>query len=158
MAITPINIDQSIDACHHWLSIQHNKNWLLFFDNADDVQLNLGEFFPVCSFGNILITTRNPQLKSHADMGADAKVADMNPHDAKCLLMQTSWTEKSDENERLAALIVKVNCIYYSFTVIFKLIVGIESPLFCIGHLSGRCLYSSLLFTQTVFGTLSRSS
>jgi hypothetical protein len=110
-AITPINVEQSVDACKHWLATKHNKNWLLFFDNADDVQLNLGKFFPKCRFGNILITTRNPQLSIHADEGADAKIADMNPKDAKCLLMQMSRAEKTDENEKLAAIIVKVYLI-----------------------------------------------
>src|SRR5437879_1880176 len=62
IAITPINIEQSITACQHWLASQHGQNWLLFFDNADDVQLNLATFFPNCRFGNILVTTCNPQL------------------------------------------------------------------------------------------------
>jgi len=72
------------------------------------VQLNLGKFFPKCRFGNILVTTRNPQLSLYAKEDADAKIADMDPEDAKCLLMRVSWAEKRDENEELAALIVKV--------------------------------------------------
>jgi hypothetical protein len=107
-AITPTNIEQSVDACKHWLAIKHKQNWLLFFDNADDVQLNLATFFPKCRFGNILITTRNPQLSIYADQGADAKVADMDPEDAKCLLMQISRAENTNENKKLAASIVKV--------------------------------------------------
>jgi len=108
VAITPTNMKQSVDACKHWLATQRTQNWLLFFDNADDVQLNLAMFFPKCRFGNILITTRNPQLRMHANQGAGAKVADMNPEDAKCLLMQISWATKTDENEKLAETIVKV--------------------------------------------------
>ena len=84
------------------------------FDNADDVQLNIAKFFPKCRFGNILITTRNPQLSIHADQGADIKIADMNPEDAECLLMQTSRAEKTDENRKLAAIIVKVPLIIMS--------------------------------------------
>ena len=83
VAIIPTNFDQSVDACKHWLATKHNQNWLLFFDNADNVQLNLARYFPKCRFGNILITTRNPQLSIHADQGADAKVANMNPEDAR---------------------------------------------------------------------------
>jgi len=108
VAITPTYVEQSVDACKHWLATKHSQNWLLFFDNADDVQLNLAKFFPKCKSGNILITTRNPQLSIHADQGADAKVADMNPEDAKCLLMQMSRAEKTDKNKKLAAIIVKV--------------------------------------------------
>jgi hypothetical protein len=74
--------------------------------------LNLAKFFPKCRFGNILITTRNPQLSIYADQGADARVADMNPDDAKNLLIQMSRAEKTDENEKLAAIIVKVIYFY----------------------------------------------
>ena len=116
-AITPTNVEQSVDACKHWLATKHKKNWLLFFDNADDVQLNLAKFFPKCRFGNILITTRNPQLSIHADQGADAKVADMDSEDAKCLLMQISRAEKTDKNEKLAAIIVKVLLIIISYNI-----------------------------------------
>jgi len=70
--------------------------------------LNLGTFFPKCRFGNILITTRNPQLSIYADQGADAKVANMDSEDAKYLLMQLSRAENTDENKKLAANIVKV--------------------------------------------------
>jgi len=71
------------------------------------VQVNLGIFFPKCRFGNILVTTRNPQLRCYAEEDGGAKVADMGPEDAKCLLMKVSQAEKRSENEKLAALIVK---------------------------------------------------
>jgi len=119
-AITPTNGEQSVDASKHWLATEHSQNWLLFFDNADDVQLNLATYFPKCKFGNILITTRNPQLSIHADQGADAKVADMNPEDAKSLLMQMCRAEKTDENEKLAAIIVKVLLIMMSCNICFQ--------------------------------------
>ena len=113
MAITPSNVKQSVNACKQWLANQHKQNWLLFFDNADDVQLNLARFFPDCRFGNILVTTRNPQLSIHTKGDSNAKVADMNPEDAKCLLMQLSQAKENDENEELAALIVKVTFFLY---------------------------------------------
>jgi hypothetical protein len=97
-----------VDACLHWLASQHGQNWLLFFDNADNVQLDLAAFFPACRFGNILITTRNPHLSIHADVDGDAKVTGMDPEDAKYLLLLISRSEKTDENEKLAELIVKV--------------------------------------------------
>src|SRR6266567_3943995 len=105
ISICSANIEQSVAACHQWLAGQHGQNWLLFFDNADDVQLNLAIFFPKCRLGNILVTTRNPQLSIYAGEDGDAKVADMSPEDAKCLLMQVSRADKRDENKRLAALI-----------------------------------------------------
>ena len=108
MAISPTNVEPSVAACHQWLKTQHERNWLMLFDNADDVQLNLVTFFPDCRFGNILVTTRNPHLSIHAGENADAKVANMDPEDAKSLLMQISRAVKNDENEKFAGLIVKV--------------------------------------------------
>jgi len=121
------------------------------------VQLNIGTFFPKCRFANILVTTRNPQLTIYAEKDADAKIADMDPDNAKCLLINVSRAEKTDENEKLAAQIVKVPFIKISLIIIFILIMSIEFALFCIGHLSSWCLYSSLLFTQKVSRALSRA-
>src|SRR5215471_13556263 len=42
----------------NWVSTQHNE-WLLLFNGADDAKLNLREYLPLSSHGNILITTRN---------------------------------------------------------------------------------------------------
>ncbi len=83
------------------------------------------------------MTTRNPQLSIHAEEDAVAKVADMSPEDAKQLLMQMSRAEKNDENETLAALIVKVMFKFCFILIItFNLIEDLETTLFCIGHLS----------------------
>ncbi|KAF8961390.1 acyl transferase/acyl hydrolase/lysophospholipase [Flammula alnicola] len=107
-ALTPGNVEQSVDASLRWLASQHTGNWLLLFDNADDVKLNLRKFFPSCETGNILVTTRNPELCIHAaGKDAVARVAGMNHEDAKCLLLQLSQEEQSDENKKLAELIVE---------------------------------------------------
>src|SRR6266699_4873653 len=113
IAIHPTNIEQAVAGCQQWLASQHGQNWLLFFDNADDVQLNLAMFFPDCRFGNILVTTRNPQLSIYAGENADAKIADMDSEDAKCLLMHISCAENRSNNEQLAALIVKVFFFFF---------------------------------------------
>src|SRR6266567_566292 len=44
----------------------------------------------------------------NADENANAKVADMDSEDAKYLLMHISHAENRSDNEKLAALIVKV--------------------------------------------------
>ena len=108
MTITPVYIEESVDACLHWLASQHGQNWLLFFDNADDVQVDLAAYFPPCRFGNILVTTHNPHLSIYVGENGDAKVTGMDPEDAKYLLLSMSQSEKKDENEKLSELIVKV--------------------------------------------------
>ncbi|KAG6879103.1 hypothetical protein C0992_005186, partial [Termitomyces sp. T32_za158] len=47
------------------------QEWLLVFDNADDIMLNLQPFFPPCQHGNIIITTRNKECISHAPQHND---------------------------------------------------------------------------------------
>ena len=113
MTITPLYIEESVNACLCWLASQPGQNWLLFFDNADDVQLDLAAYFPPCRFGNILVTTRNPHLSIHAGEGGDTKVTSMDAEDAKYLLLSMSRSEKSDENEKLAELIIKVFFMVY---------------------------------------------
>ena len=115
MAITPTHVEGSVDGCLCWLASQHGQNWLLFFDNADDVQLDLAAFFPACRFGNILVTTRNPHLSIHSGEDGDTRVAGMDPEDAKYLLLSMSRSEKKEENEKLAEFIVKVPFMIFCF-------------------------------------------
>ncbi|KAJ7813393.1 P-loop containing nucleoside triphosphate hydrolase protein [Mycena olivaceomarginata] len=111
-AVAPAVVGESNEAILHWLAGKQEE-WLLFFDNADDVQLDISKFFPCCTFGNILITTRNQELCIHAR--ASSRVSDMELEDAKDLLLQLAYQGKSDkqeklsgdEQEKLAVVIVK---------------------------------------------------
>lgn len=53
----------------HWIS-QLEEPWLLIIDNADNPELNLPHLFPEGDRGHILITTRNPDVRSHATAGS----------------------------------------------------------------------------------------
>ncbi|KAJ7030255.1 hypothetical protein C8F04DRAFT_735123 [Mycena alexandri] len=86
-----------------WLRSNHNK-WLLFFDNADDPKINLHDFFPQCNHGNIIVTSRNPELRSY---GAHTSVADMEEVDATSLLLRSANKENSEENIKVADEITK---------------------------------------------------
>ncbi|KAF8144868.1 P-loop containing nucleoside triphosphate hydrolase protein [Mycena galopus ATCC 62051] len=79
--------------------------WLLFFDNADDPKINLNRFFPKRNHGNIIITSRNPNLKVY---GAHSQISDMEEADAIALLLKSAAQEISIANELLAAKIAKV--------------------------------------------------
>ncbi|KAJ7108904.1 hypothetical protein C8R43DRAFT_1079913 [Mycena crocata] len=91
-----------------WLASKQD-NWLLFFDNADDPKINLNKFFPQGKHGNILITSRNPGLRVYA--GSHSLVSDMEETDAVKLLLRSAAEEESDENQNIAAEIVKT--LYY---------------------------------------------
>ncbi|KAF8179790.1 hypothetical protein K438DRAFT_1211607, partial [Mycena galopus ATCC 62051] len=78
--------------------------WLLFFDNADDPQVDLNSFIPRCNHGNILITSRNQGLKGY---GAHTLVSDMEEPDAITLLLKSAHHMISPTNNQLAAELVQ---------------------------------------------------
>ncbi|KAJ7734474.1 hypothetical protein B0H16DRAFT_1695868 [Mycena metata] len=95
--------DSSDDAVK-WLVAQH-KDWLLFFDNADDPKLDLYKFLPPCNHGNI-ITSRNPELRFY---GSDSAVSGMDEEDAIALLLKSGGVEQiTSSDEKTAADITKV--------------------------------------------------
>ncbi|KAJ7041745.1 P-loop containing nucleoside triphosphate hydrolase protein [Mycena alexandri] len=85
-----------------WL--QSKKGWLLFLDNADDPKINLNLFLPQCGHGNIIITSRNPGLRTY---GEHSPVLGMEELDATTLLLRSAAKENSEENLQIAADIVK---------------------------------------------------
>ncbi|KAJ6543526.1 P-loop containing nucleoside triphosphate hydrolase protein [Mycena vulgaris] len=87
-----------------WLS-STTVNWLLFFDNADDPNINLNKIFPRCKQGNILITSRNPSLRVYA--GGYSLVSDMEEPDAVDLLLTSAAQAITPGNKEIAAEIVK---------------------------------------------------
>jgi len=105
---------RTVEASLRWLASQTDRNWLLVFDNADNVDLKLKQYFPSCSSGNILITTRNRELRHYTAKEADADVKGMDLEDAKSLLLVQSRAENNGKNQALAETIVQVNC-FFSF-------------------------------------------
>jgi len=97
-----------VDASLHWLANQTNGNWLLVFDNADNVDLKLKKFFPSCCSGNILITTRNRELRHYTARDADTDVKGIDLEDAKSLLLIQARAERNVKNNALAETIALV--------------------------------------------------
>ncbi|KAJ6472001.1 P-loop containing nucleoside triphosphate hydrolase protein [Mycena sanguinolenta] len=93
----------SVQDALYWL-LNDQKDWLLFFDNADDPAINLNQFFPKCNHGNIIITSRNPNLQVY---GAHSQVSDMDEPDAVALLLKSAHQEVSETNKAFALDIVK---------------------------------------------------
>jgi hypothetical protein len=93
-----------------WLANTHEE-WLLFFNNADDTTINLREYFPTCSHGNIIITTRNPETSAYVSLVESfCRIPDLPPNDARELLIKTAHVSDghTDEGQRLAMDLVKV--------------------------------------------------
>ncbi|KAJ6484270.1 P-loop containing nucleoside triphosphate hydrolase protein [Mycena vulgaris] len=91
-----------------WLSSKPAE-WLLFFDNADDPNINLNNYFPRCKHGNILITSRNPRLRVYA--GLDSLVSNMEEMDAVELLLKSAAQPLTPGNKEIATEIVQT--LYY---------------------------------------------
>ena len=144
-----------MDASLRWLASQTEQNWLLVFDNTDNVDLKLKNFFPLCSSGNILITTRNRELRHYTAEDADADIKDMDLEDAKALLLVQARAKRSDENTALAETIVKVVILLSYSTEDFVLTHLEGAPLLCIGCRPSWCLHSLPLVFTRVSRTLS---
>ena len=59
-------------------------------------------------WGNILVTTRNRELRNYSAKDGDANVTGMDHEDATNLLLHLAQEEESDENKALAEAIVEV--------------------------------------------------
>jgi len=79
--------------------------------------LNLRDYFPRCSHGNILITSRNYEIRQHATgQQSHCKVSGMSDTDARRLLLRVAGLGGEEhahetETERLASAIIKVYTI-----------------------------------------------
>ncbi|KAJ7694931.1 hypothetical protein B0H14DRAFT_2486001, partial [Mycena olivaceomarginata] len=84
---------------------------MLLFDNADDPNINLFPFFPRCTHGNIIITSRNLQLAGYGPQSY-SKVGDMDETNAIDLLLLRAVKEKTIETTQQASEIVKeLSCL-----------------------------------------------
>ncbi|KAI1172762.1 hypothetical protein F4777DRAFT_601293 [Nemania sp. FL0916] len=71
-----------------WLSEIQNTDWLLIFDNYDDLdEFNLLEYVPKAGWGSILVTSRRHRLKSP---GVVLEMPDMSPDEGLSLLAKRS--------------------------------------------------------------------
>ncbi|KAJ7105355.1 acyl transferase/acyl hydrolase/lysophospholipase [Mycena epipterygia] len=104
-------IGETAEASLLWLSHQY-KEWLIIFNNADNIHLNLREFFPAGFHGNILVTSRNPALGQHAH--AQCKVDQMDLEDATDLLLAAATCDPTIlEYREIAKRIVQVSLFCY---------------------------------------------
>ncbi|KAJ7438600.1 FabD lysophospholipase-like protein [Mycena latifolia] len=91
-----------------WLSNQHTE-WLIVFNNADNVNLSLVQYFPSGSHGNILVTSRNPDLRQLAQ--ATHKVEQMALEEATNLLLSAAQYDIMEvANRDVGKRIVQVRC------------------------------------------------
>lgn len=99
---------ESAESVVGWLSrIKHE--WLLVFDGADYAPDVINKFIPPGDRGNILITSRNPDMRRNAPE-ASAVIDRMGEDDAIELLLKAAFLDGSSEELKLATLIVRELC------------------------------------------------
>jgi hypothetical protein len=103
-------LDKTVKAALTWLRGQHRSRWLILFNNADDPDLPLRDYLPQCGHANILITSRNPNLRDDLAPEAYQKISAMTLADAKQLLLKGLQVTPSVDAETAAEAIVKVRC------------------------------------------------
>ena len=97
-----------------------SEEWLVVFDNADDINLDIQHYFPPCSHGNIIITTRNVNLRIYAE-DSSCDTTRLSPNDALDLFLRVARLPSSDESTmKLAASFVKVHSPWYLYAKYFS--------------------------------------
>ncbi|KAJ7474349.1 P-loop containing nucleoside triphosphate hydrolase protein [Mycena latifolia] len=108
-------ISATAEAAKQWLTSKH-KEWLLFFDNADNPKIDLNSFFPQCNHGSIIITSRNPGLCVYA--GAASDVSNLDEDEAVQLLLRSAAQDIKDLKNQLDAAAIVKELIYLPLAIV----------------------------------------
>ncbi|KAK0487164.1 P-loop containing nucleoside triphosphate hydrolase protein [Armillaria novae-zelandiae] len=83
-----------------------DEDWLVIFDNADDSNVDLGNYIPWCNHGNIIITSHLTEVKQMASPDFHINFQDLEQSDAVDLLLKHAHVDFSNDNQQLASVIV----------------------------------------------------
>ncbi|KAF9058665.1 hypothetical protein BDP27DRAFT_1343148 [Rhodocollybia butyracea] len=83
------------------------QDWMCIFDSADDEQLYLKDYLPICAHGNIIITSRLVRTSEMDSPGCHIGFFDLNKEDAIELLLKHAHEESHEENQNVASAIVE---------------------------------------------------
>ncbi|KAF8602169.1 FabD/lysophospholipase-like protein, partial [Ceratobasidium sp. AG-I] len=111
------NAGGTVEEAVAWL-VSQEERWLLVLNNADNPKLSLHEFFPPCTHGGILITTRNQQMRTHTyEPRSFCSVGGMLPVDALALMLRASGTGGDEHETEIASTLVK-DLGYFALAVV----------------------------------------
>ncbi|KAF7297761.1 NB-ARC-domain-containing protein [Mycena kentingensis (nom. inval.)] len=104
-----INKNLANEPALQWLESSF-ENWLVLLDNANDISLNLHELLPNCRHGNVVITSRNPELQAHTLVtGLSKEIHQLDDPDAiKLLLVMSGIKDASGYQQDIALQIVQI--------------------------------------------------
>ncbi|KAH8833245.1 hypothetical protein DL96DRAFT_1677432 [Flagelloscypha sp. PMI_526] len=98
------SLGSSMEDTMHFLR-NHKAEWLLFLDNADDPKFDLHPFV-AWSHGNVLITSRNPESRTHAPK-CSLHVDSLEEEEAMSLLLLAVETDQGQETQKIVREIVQ---------------------------------------------------
>ncbi|KAH8833247.1 hypothetical protein DL96DRAFT_1811753 [Flagelloscypha sp. PMI_526] len=98
------SLGTSMDDAMHFLR-SHKAEWLLFLDNADDPKLDLHPFV-AWSHGNVLITSRNSEVRTHAPK-CSLHVDSLEEIEAISLLLLGVGVDEGQETQKIVREIVQ---------------------------------------------------
>ena len=89
-------MDEVTQAVRRWFAASGNKDWLIIFDNYDDLEsFDINSYIPSCNHGAVIITSRRSDCAQQGRIGLEVNV--MDEPEAVQLLLQSSGvaTEES---------------------------------------------------------------
>nr|GAT55580.1 nephrocystin-3 [Mycena chlorophos] len=94
------NLPDTAAAALTWLKSQREE-WILLFDNADNIKLDLQPYIPHCAHGNILITSRNPALGIYTRRtGRSIELSNLDLDAAISLFVDIAGVNLQENNNR----------------------------------------------------------
>ena len=82
----PSEAQEVVKAVRQWFTVLENTNWLLIFDNLDDLQsFDIDDYIPPCGHGTVIITSRRPECIKQGRRGFE--VYQMQPGEGMEVLM-----------------------------------------------------------------------
>ncbi|KIK53257.1 hypothetical protein GYMLUDRAFT_265101 [Collybiopsis luxurians FD-317 M1] len=99
-----------------WLA-KHEEEWIILYDNADDPKINLGQFLPQSSHGNMIVTSRNSTLRQLSIKSKEIK--DMAPEDGVQLLLKHAIKDhQSTSEEESMAFDIAAKLHYFALALV----------------------------------------
>ena len=93
--VKALGVESSAQAVLRWLSLE-DRDWLLIYDNADGRPEDVEGYLPAGEGGNILLTSRNPNMRQFVSRQEGIiEVVGMDEDDATSLLLKWVPHERS---------------------------------------------------------------
>ena len=91
----PSEVQEVVKAVRQWFTASENANWLLVFDNLDDLEsFDIDDYIPPCGHGTVIITSRRPECIKQGRRGFE--VNQMQPSEGIKVLMASAVLKYED--------------------------------------------------------------